>query len=99
MSAIKYSPYIPNVDAWVDYFKNQPREYGHFYTIGRPKQKGEEMEAVKLVTPTEQAVEQARARMRRESDDDILIFDRKNKAKRIKRVIKKSTSKRKTQKK
>ena len=74
MAAIKYSPYIPNTDAWVEYFKNQPKEYKKFYTIGRPKQKGEEMDPIKLVTPTAQAVEQAKSTMKRQHDIED-IFD------------------------
>ena len=73
MSAIKYSPYIPNTDAWVKYFKNQPQEYKKFYTIGRPKQKGEDMDPIKLVTPTEQAVEQARSAIKRQIDIEDLF--------------------------
>ena len=71
MAAIKYSPYIPNVEAWVDYFKNQPKEYKKFYTIGRPKQKGEDMDPIKMISPTEQVVEQAKSRMKRAREDDV----------------------------
>ena len=71
MAAIKYSPYIPNVEAWIDYFKNQPKEYKKFYTIGRPKQRGEDMDPIKMVSPTEQVVEQAKSRMKRAREDDV----------------------------
>lgn len=70
MTAIKYSPYIPNIDAWVEFFKNQPLEYKSFYTIGKTKQEGEDMEAVKLVSPTQSAVEQAKSALKRELDID-----------------------------
>ena len=96
MSGIKYSPYIPNVDAWVDYFKNQPKEYSQFYTIGRPKQKGEDMTAIKLVTPTEQVVQQAKANMRREREEDEMSEEypvSKKARRKPKRVIVKSTRK------
>ena len=72
MPGIKYSPYIPNVEAWVNYFKNQPsREYKKFYSIGQPNQRGEDMDSIKLVSPTEQMVEQAKSRMKREREDDV----------------------------
>ena len=90
MSAIKYSPYIPNTDAWVKYFKNQPQEYKKFYTIGRPKQKGEDMDPIKLVTPTEQAVEQARSAIKRQIDIEDLFEN-------LKRARSSSTSKKKKQ--
>lgn len=74
MSAIKYSPYIPDVDAWVKFYENQPKEYKNFYTIGKAKQKGEDMQPMKLVSPTEMAVDQARASVKREREiEDALL--------------------------
>ena len=73
MPGIKYSPYIPNVDAWVDYFKNQPKGHKRFYSIGGSKQRGEEMDPIKLVSPTEQSVQQAKSRMKREQEEDKLV--------------------------
>ena len=94
MSAIKYSPYIPNIDAWVDYFKNQPVEYKKFYTIGRAKHKGEDMNSIKLVTPTEQVVQQAKSELKREMDDsDAEEHVLKRRKKSSKKVITKSSDK------
>ena len=81
MSFIKYSPYIPNVEAWVDYFKNQPlNEHKKFYTIGQPKQKGADMDALKLVIPTEQVVEQARQQLKRSNDEPEVVPNKRQKA-------------------
>ena len=81
MAFIKYSPYIPNVEAWVDYFKNQPlNEHKKFYTIGQPKQKGADMDALKLVTPTEQVVEQARQQLKRVNDETDVVQNTRQKA-------------------
>ena len=74
MSAIKFSPYIPNVEAWVEFYKNQPNEHKPFYTIGKPKQKGEEMQAIKLVTPTQSAIERAKSSLKREREIDDMVF-------------------------
>ncbi len=96
MAAIRYSPYIPNIQAWVDYFKHQPKEYKKFYTIGRPKHKGEDMEAIKLVTPTEQVVDQAKSAVKRERDiEDTFKASKKPACKKRKRVGTKSSSKKK----
>ena len=98
MPSVKYSPYIPNVESWIEYFKNQPKEYKSFYTIGRPKHRGEDMDPIKLVSPTEQAVEQAKSRMKRkrEEEDDKSFDEWKtnyNQKKKNKRAIGKSSDK------
>jgi hypothetical protein len=93
MSGIKFSPYIPNVEAWIDYFKEQPNEYKKFYIIGRPKQKGEDMNPIKLITPTEQVVEQARSQMKRENDNDTDYEDISKPRRKRKRNITKSSAK------
>ena len=93
MSGIKFSPYIPNVEAWVDYFKDQPKEYKKFYTIGRPKLKGEDMNPIKLVTPTEQVIEQARSEMKRQRDEDNKPYSPPKKRRKISRKIPKSSAK------
>ena len=92
MSAIKFSPYIPNVEAWTHYFEDQPKEYKKFYTIGRPKQKGEEMNPIKLVTPTQQVIEQARSQMKRQNETENEVQEVTKKRK-IKRSVKKSSAK------
>lgn len=68
MAAIKFSPYIPNVEAWVEFYKHQPNENRTFYTIGKAKQKGEELDAIKLITPTESVIEQAKSSLKRERE-------------------------------
>lgn len=77
MSAIKFSPYIPNVEAWVEFYKNQADEYKPFYTIGKPKQKGEEMDPIKLITPTESVIERAKSTLKRERETDDMLPARK----------------------
>lgn len=94
MTTIKYSPYIPDVDAWLDYFKNPAKEYKKFYTIGRPKQKSAELETIKLVTPTQQVVEQAKSRMKREREEEEDEYEWAESKKAKKRVITKSTARR-----
>ena len=93
MSGIKFSPYIPNVEAWVDYFKDQPKEYKKFYTIGRPKLKGEDMNQIKLVTPTEQVIEQARSEMKRQRQEENQERTVSNKKRRNSRTVSKSSAK------
>ena len=77
MAAIKYSPYIPNVDAWVKFYQNQPREYKRFYTIGKPKHKGEDMDPIKLVTPTESVTERAKSTLKRDRAIEEMILEGK----------------------
>lgn len=91
MAAIKYSPYIPNIDAWVSFFKNQPLEHKSFYTIGKSKNEGDDMDAVKLISPTQSVVDQAKSELQREREAGE-IYPTINR-KRVKKVIVRSSSK------
>ena len=97
MSAIKFSPYIPNVEAWVEFYKNQPKEVKSFYTIGNSKQPGEEMEAIKVMSPTESVVDQARSELKREAEnEEHTHLSKKQKCnKKPDRIIKPSAAKKK----
>lgn len=100
MSAIKYSPYIPNVDAWVEFYKNQPKEYKQFYTIGKAKQRGEDMNPIKLISPTESVIEQAKSSLKRKLEIEDLLQETRKKSttKRLKKspkVVTRSTPKKK----
>lgn len=94
---MSYSPYIPNIDAWKHHFQNPPKETKSFYTIGLAKHHGQNMEPIKLISPTEQVVEQAKSVMKRkrENDDFDTYNFKKKKRKTNKKVIKKSSQKRK----
>ena len=70
MAFIKFSPYVPNIQAWVDFYENQPKEYKSFYTIGSTKRKGEKLESVKLISPTEAVVDRARSEIKRQEEVD-----------------------------
>ena len=73
---MSYSPYIPNITAWKDHVKRATKEHMKFYTISHVKQLGEKLEPIKLVTPTESVVEQARStvrRMRADGDAQFLL--------------------------
>ena len=70
--AYRYSPYIPDIDQWVRAFRER-RENSNagggnpkYISIGTPKQLGESMSSVKLITPTESVVEQAKAELKRD---------------------------------
>ena len=85
---MSYSVYIPNIDAWKQHFKHPPKGNKKFYTISTTKQQhGEDMEPIKLVTPTQSVVEQARSnlkRMRRDEDAQrIMIQPNQKKAKKF----------------
>lgn len=94
----KFSLYVPNIEAWKKFYENQPQEYKSFYTIGHHQHPGEKMEAVKLVTPTESVIEQAKSDLKRQRRLDDALNEsppkkckkNKNKPKR-KKVVKKST--------
>ena len=68
-----YSPYIADYKKWQHHFLNPSKERKDFYTIEQPKNLGETMDRVKLVTPTQQAVEQAKSSLKREYDIEQLI--------------------------
>jgi hypothetical protein len=55
-----YIPYIPNMDHWKDHFSNPSKKTKSFYTL-----KKKENVDVKLVTPTAQAVEQAKSLLKK----------------------------------
>lgn len=92
---MSFSPYIPNMKAWKEHFQNPPKSYKTFYTIGRAKQHGEQLDPIKLVTPTEMVVEQAKSDLQRERYmDDLLKPHCKRKPKTKRKTIVKSSSKR-----
>ena len=88
---MSYSPYIPNVEGYEHYFKNQPKEYKRFYTISHTKQLGENLEPIKLVSPTEQTLEQARMSLQRMKEDEKRFTRPNSKRKRNSLPIKKSS--------
>jgi hypothetical protein len=63
--SMAYVPYTPDLDAWKKHFVNYaPSKPKKFYTL-KNKQEGDgSYPAIKLVTPTEQFVEQAKAQMK-----------------------------------
>ena len=67
-----YSPYISNVEAWKHEFTQPNYKYKNFYTLKRSGQHGEKMDSIKLVTPTEQAVERAKSAL--EENDKLEKF-------------------------
>jgi hypothetical protein len=65
--AMAYVPYVPDIEAWRNHFKNFiPSRPKPFYTI-KPTQNGDgnSIPKIKMVTPTEQVVEQAKAALKR----------------------------------
>ena len=84
---MSYSVYIPNIDAWKQHFKHPPKGNKKFYTISTTKQQhGEDMEPIKLVTPTQSVVEQARSnlkRMCRDEDARLIIQQKHKKSKKV----------------
>ena len=58
------------MDSWRNYFKQQTNEHKSFYTLPNSSQHGEKMDAIKLVSPTEQIVEQAKSSLKRIREDD-----------------------------
>ena len=67
---MSYSPYIPNIKAWVEHFKHPRKEQKRFYTLQTGKQLGEDMEPLKFVSATEQMVDQAKSSLEREREND-----------------------------
>jgi hypothetical protein len=68
---MKLVPYVCDVNKWVEHFRSLPttRKYQKFYVLKEPKQKVAESNPVKLVTPTQQVVEQAKATLKRKIED------------------------------
>ena len=58
-------PYVPDVEAWKEHFMNfTPSTPKPFYVI-KDRQRGDgQIPSVKLVTPTQQVVEQAKAQLK-----------------------------------
>ena len=73
--------YIPDGDAWKKYFANPPSsDHKKFYTIqGKAQQHGENLDGIKLVTPTAQVIQQARATMERIHKSDEFECPKKRK--------------------
>ena len=94
---MSYSPYIPNFEAWKRHFTNPPKEHKSFYTISHAKQLGRDMDPIKLVSPTEQIVEQAKSSLKRQREQTDCKNKRpKNKTqkpKKPKTSVKRSTTK------
>ena len=87
---MSYSPYVPDIQAWVEHFKNKPKNSGikKFYTIGRPKQHGEKMDPIKLVTPTEQVVQQAKSELKSEREEDkATVQTKRRKSRRARKTL------------
>lgn len=61
---MSFVPYVPNLDEWKEHFKNfTPSKPRAFYTL-KKKHKGHGALPIKLVTPTEQLVQQARSSLK-----------------------------------
>ena len=67
---MSYSPYVANTESWKNYFKRPAKEHQKFYTIPNSSQRDEKTDAIKLVSPTEQIVEQAKASLKRMREDE-----------------------------
>ncbi len=67
---MSYSPYIANTESWKNYFKHPNKEHKKFYTIPKSTRSPEKLDAIKLVSPTEQIVEQAKASLKRLREDE-----------------------------
>jgi hypothetical protein len=101
---MSYIPYIPNVDHWRDHFSNNPQKTKSFYTL-KDKHKGEGNLGIKLVTPTEQAVEQAKSFLKRKAEfkkptkgpKKTVKKTKKNPKKKVKKTIKRNKKRRRTQ--
>ena len=60
-----YVPYTPDLEAWKKHFVNYaPSRAKKFYTLKNKQQGDGAYPAIKLVTPTEQFVEQAKAQLK-----------------------------------
>ena len=60
---------MPNFEAWKQHFTNSPKEHKYFYTISPAKKSSHDMDPIKLVSPTEQIVEQAKSSLKREREE------------------------------
>ena len=67
---MSYSQYIANVEAWKKYFKQPTKEHKRIYTIPNSSQHGEKLSPIKLVSPTEQILEQAKSSLKRMKEED-----------------------------
>ena len=67
-----YERYVPNIDAWIAHFSGTDHlEHKKFHIVDETKKLTTpltEVPMIKLVSPTEQAVHQARATLERERD-------------------------------
>ncbi len=62
----KYSPYIPDLEAWKNHFTKSTTRHKSFHPLESIKtQLREKTDAIKLVVPTEQQVQQAEAELKR----------------------------------
>jgi hypothetical protein len=95
---LAYVPYVPDLESWKDHFKNYvPSGPKPFYTIKKRQQGEGTLPTIKLVTPTQQFVEQAKSQMKKLDTRPVNPGARKkgspNKA-RTKKSIKSAASKR-----
>ena len=62
---MSYVPYVPDMEAWKHHFKNYiPSRPKSFYTLKKPQTGDGSFPDIKLVTPTAQIVEQAKASLK-----------------------------------
>ncbi len=59
MGTFQYSPYLPDAKNWVGYFTNPSKRYRTVHVIPSSSNPGEKVMGMKLVSPTEAAVDQA----------------------------------------
>ena len=75
-----YSLYVPNTDTWREHFLKGQTKQKSFYTINKSKKLGESLDAVKIVSPTEQMVEQAKSTLKRYHEEEELADHHPQKA-------------------
>ena len=62
MSPAKFSTYLPDSTKWTRYVTQNSNTYQAFYTLpGSTIQPGEQLSMLKLISPTEQVLEQAKS--------------------------------------
>ena len=97
-----YSPYIANVESWKHEFTQPNHHYKPFYTLKNNTQHGEKMDPIKLVTPTEQAVDRAKSVLRENQQLESILprikrtLSRKRKQSSTKSSVKRTKNKKKT---
>ena len=61
-----FSPYISNPGKWTRYFTQERRKYKKFHTLLDDVQRSQKMEVLKLLSLTDQVLDQATSKLARE---------------------------------